>query len=85
MKLEKDLLSNKSYKQFLNQEVTDISKNDSGVFIISTKSGIFNKFDKIVLANQPFQAIPLINNISPKILIDELRKWDKMRGRKSDN
>ncbi|MEC9208983.1 MAG: FAD-dependent oxidoreductase [Bacteroidota bacterium] len=76
-KLEKILLKEEKYKQYLDTTVQNIKRKKDGKLIVSahTKEWLT---DYVIVATQPFQALPLIKNLGPKELIDELEKWDKM-------
>ena len=75
-KLEEQLSNNNSYSQYLNTEVNSIYRQDNKI-IVKTSNQEF-AFDSILLANQPFQALPLISEIGTPKLINELKKWPKM-------
>jgi len=77
-KIEKDLLSNANYEQCLNQKVEKISRDSKGKLEITTSIGDLLSCDKVVVATQPFQALPLLNEAAPKPLVEELEKWKKM-------
>jgi len=77
-KLEEDLKVQKNYEQFINEKVEKISKNSDEKLSVITNQGNTIIGDKIIVATQPFQALPLLKDIGPKPLIEELKKWDKM-------
>ena len=64
--------------QYINQKVEKISRNSPNNLSVHTNQGNVLICDKVVIATQPFQALPLINKIGSKQLITELKKWDKM-------
>ncbi|MBJ05253.1 MAG: hypothetical protein CMP65_05085 [Flavobacteriales bacterium] len=75
-KLEEQLSLNSFYSQHLSSEVKNIYRKNNKVIVETHKQEF--KFDAIILANQPFQALPLIGEIGTPKLISELRKWPKM-------
>ena len=77
-KIEKDLLSNTNYEQCLDQKVEKISRDSKGKLEITTSIEDSLSCDKVVVATQPFQALPLLNEAAPKPLVEELEKWKKM-------
>ena len=76
-KIEEDLQSKQNYKQYTGEKVENISR-DSDKLTITTDLGNTLTCDKVVVATQPFQALPLLEEIAPESLVDELKKWDKM-------
>ena len=76
-KIEEDLQSKQNYKQYTGEKVENISR-DSDKLTITTDQGNTLTCDKVVVATQPFQALPLLEEIAPESLVDELKKWDKM-------
>ena len=77
-KLEEDLNKKENYTQYTNQKVEKISRNSPNNLSVHTNQGNVLICDKVVVATQPFQALPLINKIGSKQLITELKKWGKM-------
>ena len=75
-KLEKYLLKNKNYTQINNAEVSEIIKENGRIIVKSNNNRL--ECDKVIVATQPFQALPLIKNMGNKKLINELQKWPKM-------
>ena len=75
--LEKKLKENNNYTQIKNFNSIDIIREDKKIKIKSD-NGQLLEFDKVIVATQPFQALPLIEKIGTNKLINELRKWPKM-------
>lgn len=75
--LERRLVNKTSYEQHLNTNIQKIHRQEDGKLVISDDKNEW-KADYIIVATQPFQALPLIKDIAPKPLIDELDKWKKM-------
>ncbi len=61
-----------------NEKVEKIYRNPIKKLTVTTDQGNDLTCDKVVVATQPFQALPLLEEIAPKPLVDELKKWDKM-------
>lgn len=76
-KLEEELLSDKKYEQFLNVKAEKISKHKNGKLIISDGKEEWS-CNYVIAATQPFQALPLLTDVTPKELTNELKKWNKM-------
>jgi len=77
-KMEEDLLSKENYKQHINEKVEKIFRDKNNKLIVATNQNNNLICDKIVVATQPFQALPLIEEIGPRPLVEELKKWEKM-------
>ena len=76
--LEKKLISNKNYAQKMNSKIDCISRNSDGELIVKSQQGESWSCDHVVMATQPFQALPLISDLASNSLVDELHKWGKM-------
>jgi len=76
--IETDLKSKKNYEQYTNECVENISRDSKGMLTVTTNQGKVLPCDKIVAATQPFQALPLLEEVAPSSLVKELRKWQKM-------
>ena len=76
--LEKKLVSNKNYVQEVNSKINCISRNGDGKLIVKSQQGKSWSCDHVVVATQPFQALPLISDLASNSLVDELHKWRKM-------
>ena len=76
--LEQKLMLNDNYIQKTNSKIEDISRNKEGGLIVKSQEGGSWSCDHVVMATQPFQAVPLISDLAPDSLIDELNKWGKM-------
>jgi len=76
--LEKQLFSNDNYTQEMNSKIEYISRNDDGKLIVKSQQGDSWSCDHVVMATQPFQALPLISDLAPTSLVNELHKWGKM-------
>mgnify|MGYP001166718921 FL=1 len=72
------LLANERYEQHLNSKVTGIARNADGKLTINAEGGAHWECDAVVVATQPVQALPILSEVAPKILIDELEKWKQM-------
>ena len=77
-KIEDDLQTNENYEQYTNEKVEKISRDPIKRLTITTDQGNDLTCDKVVVATQPFQALPLLEEIAPKLLVEELKKWHKM-------
>ena len=77
-KIEADLQSNQNYEQHTNEKVEKISRNSANRLRVTTDQGNTLTCDKIVVATQPFQALPLLEKVGPEPLVKELGKWEKM-------
>ena len=77
-KLRDGLLANERYEQHLNSKVTEITRNADGKLTINAEGGALWECDAVVVATQPVQALPILNQVAPKRLIDELEKWKQM-------
>ena len=72
------LLSNENYTQHLGTKVTDIVRNPEGKLTIhGGMDGTWN-CDAVIVATQPTQALPILGEVVPKRLKDELEKWEQM-------
>ena len=76
-KLEQYLSNHINYTQKVNFKVNNIIKKNTDLTVISEKNTKL-VCDKIIVATQPFQALPIIEKIAHPNLIKELRKWPKM-------
>ena len=76
--LRDHLLTSDRYEQHLNTNVTGISRNKSGKLSVVAESGKSWNCDSVIVATQPVQALPIMGEVAPKILIDELDKWKQM-------
>jgi predicted NAD/FAD-binding protein len=77
-KLRDELLANERYEQHLNSKVTEITRNAGGKLTINAEGGALWECDAVVVATQPVQALPILSQVAPKRLIDELEKWKQM-------
>ena len=75
--LEKKLKNNKNYIQRKKFNVTNITRQNNKIIVMSDENEKL-EFDKIIVATQPFQALPIIKEVGTKKLIQELEKWPKM-------
>jgi len=75
-RLEKKLLNHTDYEQHLNCEVKDIFRKNKKLVVVSDDKE--RVFDKVLIATQPFQALPIIQKIATYNLTQELKKWPKM-------
>ena len=76
-KIEEDLQKKENYEQYTSEKVEKISRNSDKLTITTDRRNTL-MCDKVVVATQPFQALPLLEEIAPESLVDELKKWDKM-------
>jgi len=76
--LEKKLISNENYAQETNSKIERISRTSDGKLIVKSQQGGSWSCDHVVMATQPFQALPLISDLASNSLVDELKKWGKM-------
>ena len=72
------LLSSEQYTQHLGAKVTDIVRNSDGNLTINGTGGETWDCDAVIVATQPIQALPILGDVAPKRLIDELEKWNQM-------
>lgn len=72
------LLSNPRYTQHLSSRVEGITRNADGSLSAVTLDGKTIQGDYAVVATQPTQAIPILQQVAPRRLIDELNKWPVM-------
>ncbi len=77
-KIEEDLQSKKNYEQYTSEKVENISRDLTDKLTVTTDQGKILNCDKIVVATQPFQALPLLEEVAPDSLLSELEKWGKM-------
>ena len=77
-KLRDTLLEDDRYKQHLNTQVGNISRDSDGRLTVHSKGGGSWDCDAVIVATQPVQALPVLGEVAPKILIDELEKWKQM-------
>jgi len=77
-KLRDSLLLSKSYTQHLSTAVTGIVRNPDGKLTINAGKGGSWECDAVVVATQPIQALPILGEVAPQILSDELEKWKEM-------
>ena len=76
--LRDNLLSSKRYSQHLNTKVQTITRESNGALLVESEKGDKWSCDSVIVATQPIQALPVLNQVTPKILIDELEKWKQM-------
>ena len=76
-KLEEQLLQNSNYTQKLNFEVNKVDRQKNKIVIVSNNQEKI-ECDKVIVAAQPFQALPIIKDVATPQLITELKKWPKM-------
>ena len=77
-KLRDRLLANSRYQQHLSTNVTEIVRNADGGLTINAEKGGQWTCDAVVVATQPVQALPILGEVAPKRLINELEKWKQM-------
>jgi predicted NAD/FAD-binding protein len=77
-KMRDQLLSNERYEQYLNTNVTGISRTEDGKMSVFSENGESWNCDSVIVATQPLQALPVMGEVAPKRLIDELEKWKQM-------
>jgi predicted NAD/FAD-binding protein len=77
-KLRDTLLEDDRYKQHLNTQVGNISRDSDGRLAVHSKGGGSWDCDAVIVATQPVQALPVLGEVTPKILTDELEKWKQM-------
>jgi predicted NAD/FAD-binding protein len=77
-KLRDRLLANGRYQQHLSTNVTEIVRNADGRLTINAEKGGQWTCDAVVVATQPVQALPILGEVAPKRLTDELEKWKQM-------
>jgi predicted NAD/FAD-binding protein len=77
-KLRDTLLEDDRYKQHLNTQVGNISRDSDGRLTVHSKGGGSWDCDAVIVATQPVQALPVLGEVAPKILTDELEKWKQM-------
>jgi len=75
--LEKKLLNNSNYTQHLSTNISKILKKQNKFIVLSDKKDMI-EHDQIIVATQPFQALPIIEDVAIPELIQELKKWPKM-------
>ena len=76
--LRDSLLSNIRFTQQLNTKVETIERKVDGSLTIKSASCDELSCDAVIVATQPTQALPILGEVAPKILIDELKKWKQM-------
>ncbi len=76
--LRDDLLSNERFTQHLNSKVQNITRESDGMFLVESEKGEKWSCDSVIVATQPTQALPLLGQVAPKILVNELEKWKQM-------
>ena len=77
-KLRDTLLEDDRYKQHLNTQVGNISRDSDGRLTVHSKGGGSWDCDAVIVATQPVQALPVLGEVAPKILTNELEKWKQM-------
>ena len=73
-----DLLSNERFTQSLSTKVGKINREENGSLSVTSTSGQNWSCDAVIVATQPTQARPILDEVAPKILIEELEKWKQM-------
>ena len=73
-----DLLSNERFTQSLSTKVGKISREKNGSLVVTSTSGQDWSCDSVIVATQPTQARPILDEVAPEILIEELEKWKQM-------
>ena len=73
-----DLLSNERFTQSLSTKVGKINREENGSLSVTSTSGQHWSCDAVIVATQPTQARPILDEVAPKILIEELEKWKQM-------
>lgn len=73
-----DLLSNERFTQSLSTKVGKINREENGSLSVTSTSGQNWSCDAVIVATQPTQARPILDDVAPKILIEELEKWKQM-------
>ena len=73
-----ELLANERFTQNLSTRVEKINRQENGSLIVTSTGGKNWFCDAVIVATQPTQARPMLDDVAPKILIDELEKWKQM-------
>ena len=73
-----DLLSNERFTQSLNTKVGKISREKNGTLTVTSTDGKNWSGDSVIVATQPTQALPILEDVAPRILVEELEKWKQM-------
>ncbi|MEE2747706.1 MAG: FAD-dependent oxidoreductase [Candidatus Thermoplasmatota archaeon] len=72
------LLSSEQYSQHLSTKVSNIERNEDGQLTIHAEDDKSWVCDAVIVATQPVQALPILGDVAPKRLVDELEKWKQM-------
>ena len=73
-----ELLANERFTQSLSTKVEKINRLENGSLTVTSTAGENWSCDAVIVATQPTQARPMLDEVAPKILIDELEKWKQM-------
>ena len=73
-----ELLANERFTQNLSTRVEKINRLENGSLTVTSTAGENWSCDAVIVATQPTQARPMLDEVAPKILIDELEKWKQM-------
>tara|TARA_B110000438_G_scaffold298318_1_gene346331 strand:+ start:788 stop:2308 length:1521 start_codon:yes stop_codon:yes gene_type:complete len=72
------LLENEHYSQNLNTKIENIERLQDGTLVVKSKGGGSWTCDAVVVTTQPTQALPILDEVAPNILVEELEKWKQM-------
>ena len=72
------LLTNDRYEHNLNTKVTEVVRRENGKLTVVDDNGRKWECHAVVVATQPAQALPILNEVAPKRLVAELEKWKEM-------
>ena len=72
------LLANERFTQILSTKVEKINRLENGSLTVTSTGGENWSCDAVIVATQPTQARPMLDEVAPKILTDELEKWKQM-------
>ena len=73
-----ELLANERFTQSLSTKVEKINRLENGSLTVTSTDGENWSCDAVIVATQPTQARPMLDEVAPKILMDELEKWKQM-------
>ena len=73
-----ELLANERFTQSLSTKVEKINRLENGSLTVTSTAGENWSCDAVIVATQPTQARPMLDEVAPKILMDELEKWKQM-------
>ena len=73
-----ELLANERFTQSLSTKVEKINRLGNGSLTVTSTAGENWSCDAVIVATQPTQARPMLDEVAPKILMDELEKWKQM-------